>query len=610
MERDRPVGTAGRSLYRELATYGVPLLAGLLLRVIALRGYITDNPFARHLFSDSHHYYQWARAIASGNAPAEPFFQTPFYPYLLGLLFRIFGESLNVVYIVQLLAGLTSVLLVVAIGRIFLPRVAAAGAGLAFALLPYPVFFEQKLLPEPVGLPIILGAVLLLVRPGRTAARTAWAGGLVGLASLARANLLLFGAAMILLLLRRGGWRRAVLFAATFLVVLLPVVIRNAGAGGGAPLIAANGGEVFFHGNNENARGTMGRVEELGADIDRLGARARQVASRRVGRPLNDAEASRYWFGQGLRWIAANPLDYARLEFRKARLAVTGRFVPISSFFEFEGDRFRGVPRFLRYLYYPVLFLALSALVRRKVRRTIPPEILVLGAVQVLTLLLFFVCSRYRIPLDVVLCLAAAAGVSAGLRGGIRASVVPLLLVGALIVADGRAGRRLPTPFAQLASIRSTEGRGVEAIELYGEALRIAPGDLRHHQNLAREWERQGDAAKAVDVLSRARRAGLSDGRTIGYEGALLRRLGRWDEGEVVLREAVALEPSRARTRLELGALLEETNRFKEAVAEYEEAIRLDPGGSDDARRGLVRLFTGPLDDPDRARKEAAALLQ
>jgi len=583
--------------------FAVPLAAGLALRVFSLVRYSSENPFAARLFSDAHHYLEWARLIAAGDAPREAFYQAPLYPYFLSAIFRVFGENLTAVYGAQLFVGCASILLVADLARAFLPRAAAAAAATAYALHPYPVHFEEKLFPETVALFAALLALRLAVRPRDSLLGRASAGLAAGVSSLARANLLLFGVLFPLLLLRRER-TGALLFAGAFFVVILPVLARNLAVGGGFVPIAANAGEVFLHGNNPSARGSMGKVRELRADIETLATESRRVASEKAGRTLDAGEASAFWFREGLRWVRANPGAYVVLELRKLRLLLSARFTPLGSDFDFETARFPGIPRTLVFLHYPLLLFAALGLLRSEARRRIPPAVLVFAAVQVFTLLFFFVSTRYVLLLLPVAAWLAGAGAAFGLSGRgprLLAALAPLVIL--LALADARADRAHATPGAQLASIRSEEGRWEEAIALYEEALRIAPLELRHHQNLARAHEALGDARAAASVIAPAVRAGLADGRTLGYYGALLLQIGEEDEAERILREAIRIEPNRARTRFTLGLVLEKTGRIAEAAKCYREASHLNPDDPD-PKRALLRLRDRPTSGHPTNRSE------
>jgi tetratricopeptide (TPR) repeat protein len=575
---------AGSARLRARLLLLLPLVAGLSLRAFSLLRYRGENPFATHLFSDAHHYLEWARLIAVGTPPPEPFYQAPLYPYLLATLLRLFGENLAALYALQLLLGGASIVLLTLIGRTFLPATVAAIAATLYALLPYPVHLEEKLFPETTAIVLSLLAVHLSLGRVRTARKGLAAGFAAGAASLSRATLLPVGLLFFVYRCRRGR-REGAAFGVAFLLTIAPAFVHNFRSGGGLVLIAANGGEVFAHGNNPNSRGSMGRVPGLRPDIETLAGESRRVASARAGREQSAAEASSFWFREGFRYIRSAPADYLRLEIRKVRLLLSARFVPLGSYFDFESARFPGIPRLLAFLQYPLLLFAAVGLLRAESRRRIPFPLAAYAAVQAAVPLVFFVSTRYAATVLPALALYAGAGLAFGIGGRgrvVAAALAPFVVL--LAIADAGTDTVYAVPYAELASIRSAEGRRGEAAALYEEAVRISPLELRHYQNLAREREEGGDVAGAAEAIGRAARAGLADGRTLGYYGSLLARLGRDREAEAALREAIRVEPGRSRSRFELGALLERTGRTAEAMAEYREAIRLNPNDPDPAR--------------------------
>ena len=103
-------------------------------------------PFFSVLMGDSHGYDEWAQRIAGGEwIGHEVFYQAPFYPYLLGVIYAVAGRSLLLVRIVQSLIGSVScVLLVLAGARPFSTRVGLA-AGLMLALYAPAIFFDGLL---------------------------------------------------------------------------------------------------------------------------------------------------------------------------------------------------------------------------------------------------------------------------------------------------------------------------------------------------------------------------------------------------------------------------------------------------------------------------------
>src|SRR5688500_444401 len=107
---------------------------------------IKPSAFFDTLLGDANGYDQWAQRLAAGDwIGSEVFYQAPLYPYVLGMIYAIFGRDLLVVRIVQALIGSAScVLLGMAGARFFSKRVGLI-AGLGLALWPSAIFFDGLL---------------------------------------------------------------------------------------------------------------------------------------------------------------------------------------------------------------------------------------------------------------------------------------------------------------------------------------------------------------------------------------------------------------------------------------------------------------------------------
>jgi len=104
----------------------------LLIRIVYIHE-LSNNPFFNYPVVDSATYDDMAVRIAGGDSPTdEPFFQPPFYPYFLGLLYSIFGRDFFTVRFVQMIIGVLNVVLCYEIAR----RISLPG------LRSYPVCFS------------------------------------------------------------------------------------------------------------------------------------------------------------------------------------------------------------------------------------------------------------------------------------------------------------------------------------------------------------------------------------------------------------------------------------------------------------------------------------
>ncbi len=220
---------------------------------------------------DARYYVDMARDIAGGNwARREAFFMGPLYPYLMALVFSVFGKGFTAMRLIQASGGAFTVVLSYLIGtRVFRPSVAMLGAVL-LALYGTITFFEGQLLMTWLGTLLNLLLLFVLLGGPRKArflslldrhhtVRPAAAGVLLGLSALARASILVIFPVILawIFFVDRDGRRlvRAAVFTAGALAAILPVTLHNRAASGDTVLITSNGGMNFYIGNNASATG-------------------------------------------------------------------------------------------------------------------------------------------------------------------------------------------------------------------------------------------------------------------------------------------------------------------------------------------------------------------
>jgi hypothetical protein len=285
------LGVALLGVRRRPASPERPLLAALLLAVLAYALVTTADLAGRAVILEGGQdwltYESYARDILL-NGPlmtlgeplgkGKPFFFQPFYPYYLAGLHRLAGEGLWGPIVLQLFGvGVAGVLVYYLGKRLF--GVPAAIASLALFLvlgLSQLDWIARKLLSENLYFIVLPAAVLMVVKAidERRLRDVAWAGLLLGIASITRAPTLLFvpGAALILavawrragLPLRRAALAFVLLGAMTGLVAAL-VPIRNYVVSGRPALVATNGGATLLL-----AHQPTDKVQLRGVDRDPL----------------------------------------------------------------------------------------------------------------------------------------------------------------------------------------------------------------------------------------------------------------------------------------------------------------------------------------------------
>ena len=150
------------------------------------------------------------------------------------------------------------------------------------------------------------------------------------------------------------------------------------------------------------------------------------------------------------------------------------------------------------------------------------------------------------------------------------------------------------------------------AIEVAPLARRAAEEALQAGEEpTAEDWYRLGcelepcDQARAMDAYGRA--IGLDPGQADAHLnlGRMLHETGRVAEAEAHYRRSLAGRPGDTTAAYNLGVALEDLGRGREAVAAYESALASDPGNAD-AHFNLSRLCER-LGQPQRALRHLQA---
>jgi 4-amino-4-deoxy-L-arabinose transferase-like glycosyltransferase len=511
----RPRAAAGSAPTRAewLGVIGLFLFA-LGLRLLHLAELRAHDPFFELPSVDPRMYHLWALEIHGGDWLGDRvFLNGPLYPYFLAGIYAVAGPSLLAAKAVQCVVGALSCVLVWALARRLFDRRVAFLAGTITAAYEMLVFYEGTLVVANVQVPLTLLSLLFVLRalerPG--AGRFALAGACVGLSALARPNALLFAALIAgwTLVALRGevpiGRRLALVgaFAAGTAALVLPVTARNYAVGGDPVLVTYAGGLNLYLGNNPDANGSfrVPRIFPRSIADDPWEQRAifEAWAERASGRELLPSEVSAFWAAQARDFIREHPARWLHLELRKLALALNA-FEPWNVRSITMSRRFSWVLRLPLVSFgvlAPFAFLGL-ALTLGRARRLVPLYAL-LSSVLV-TLLAFFVLSRYRMAAVPVLAIFGAAGL-VECFDALRARRLRRVAVAVALTALFAAGVHWPWRFARedLSMAYYNLGnryRELEQWELaigsYLESLRRNPSYLSAQNNLAIAYEQSG----------------------------------------------------------------------------------------------------------------------
>ncbi len=394
--------------------YLAVIALGLIVRLVYLLYYI-DGPEWDQLLVDSLFHHRWAMAIAGGDIiGGEVFFRAPFYIYILGLFYGIFGHSLLVGRIFGHLVGLIAVLVTYQLTNRLFSKRAAIVAGTLHALYPIAIYFESELLVDSLFTMLVeLSLLCLMIAYDRKTLRWYFITGLViGLAAITRPVILgLLPVYFIWILFDRDNtssrWKSISILMLGVILLIAPVTVRNRIVGDDIVLISSSGGVNFHIGNNPAADGlTAAMPSPLGAnwriqDITYL-------AEQDLGRKLKPSEISSYWTQQALDWIRNHPGDFLRLYLKKLYYGLNNHEIAnnrnLASFFN-SNPILKYIPLNFAILIFLAVIGTMLSTNDRRVR-----FILLYLVWYVLLISFFFINARFRLPILPLLMILAANG--------------------------------------------------------------------------------------------------------------------------------------------------------------------------------------------------------
>jgi tetratricopeptide (TPR) repeat protein len=589
-----------------------------LLVLIQLRDHPLIQPDAG---LDTTAYTRLASQVLAGNLGLGPglYYVSPLYIYFLAGILAV-AHSYTLVRIVQIALGTGTVLCVFVMARAWFGETAAWAAAVLAALTGIFTFFELLIQQSSIDGFLTAAALLCLTfalhanaeglrdkdprkpqrppreEPNRTQTvaegfRPVRGAGVIsgivfGLQTLNRPNVLIAAVVVLFALAATKRLRLAALMLAGIIAGMAPVAIRNLVVAHQFSFVSSHGGLNFYIGNAEGATGYYRPVEGITPNIDGQQKDVVRVASRALGHPATDAEASSYFYGLAWAWIREHPGDAAALFVRKAYYAFQAQFVALPESYAFFVKDERTLLRFLFIGPWLLIPLGLTGLI---LRRPVSADYLAWAAFvpgYAIAVALFFMAERYRIPLLVALTVGAGGAIQMA-ADAVRARRTASLTALVAVV--------LPLAVAANWPLQRNDGRWLEGLRLAQRLLVLG---------------RTPEANALIPRLeAREPRPGATE---YGY-GAELLDLDRAAEALPFLERAHALDSREPSIDFTLGRALLKVGRSQDALPhlrhgfdagvplpqggiDYPAALR-DVGAYSDAIAALRRIPPG--DDPD-----------
>jgi hypothetical protein len=312
------------------------------------------------------------------------------------------------------------------------------------------------------------------------------------------------------------------------------------------------------------------------------------IAERRMGRELSHAEASRYWTDETIDTIKSDPMRWIRLLARKTKLMWNG--AEIADVVDIRFYRKSCPVLGLLFVPYSIIsalsLIGLVLVIRGSQRRAVVVIFAVAGLISILP---FFVNTRYRMPVIPILILSAAyciswvtRSLSAGRWKG------PVLALAATALLFSQTARPMvdinpSAGYTFLGNFHMERKEEEKAEKAFREAYRLDPERVETVINYARILKLRGAGKRSRELYARAFERWPEFPMLAVEYGSLLDAVGERGMARDAFRYAVSLQRKRdsvvACKLLSRIALSE--GSVDEAIYWIEKALELVPGDKD-----------------------------
>lgn len=383
-------------------------VTAFLIRLIH-NAFILNDPLYYFPIGGHLPYIIAAEKIAAGSLfPFDaPFsINSPYYPYILGVLFFIFGigNFLSARLVGIFADSLTCVMAAKIAGGSFGKR-AGVIAGLITAVYGPLIFYSAELTAVPYTLFFLVSGMLLLLKN-----QSRWAyllsGLLTGAAIGTRPNLIIYAIMAAVIVFFKGKTKKAVhsgLLTSGLIIAVIPITIANYSVSGKFIPLTTSAGHNLYFGHNPDSSAGYAIPEQLDGDIF---YNMKKLAENVEERIFDDSEVSGYYTRKAVQHIIHNPVKELVNTCKKLFAAVNS----------FEATTYANY--YYQQEYSPVLSLCpgFGVLFPFAFMGIIigPRKILVLVPVLAtfITICMFFYIARLRMPMVPFLAVFAANAVS------------------------------------------------------------------------------------------------------------------------------------------------------------------------------------------------------
>ncbi len=356
-------------------------------------------------------YHEAAQRVANGDFGPWPLFRAPLYPWLLGAVYALVDNDLLWARLLNLILQMATLTILYRVAQNYFGTLAARVAGILFAVNGMVIFYSAEILSTSLEMlmAVLVGWSTLALRKSLTTKQALICGLMWGLASITRPNFLLVAPVAIAISLWPIWKTTSLRFAITSFIGLAlpiaPITFANWKLGYEPVLIVTQGGVNFWIGNNPQADGISSILP--GADRFWTLDQAQAIAERESHRDLGPGGMSDFYYDKGKSFLAEQPGHGLKLMVRKALLFFNRFEVSNNKHIVYFAGQTPGLTLLILLNFALLLPLAVLAFWKTEAR-------LLCGLVltYAASVILFFIASRFRMPVVPWLCMLAGVGVT------------------------------------------------------------------------------------------------------------------------------------------------------------------------------------------------------
>jgi len=574
------------SFREKYVIFGIFIFA-FIVRILYLYQ-IKNNPFFDCLQLDSLYYDTWARKLLKiGWVDSGIFCGSPLYLYFLATAYKIFGHNLFLTALIQHIAGAFSCVIIYLIGEKIFNRAVGIIAALIMSVYGIFIFHEGILSPDSLALFLIsLAALVLLYAAGKPDFKTFFFSGLLwGLSVFIRANILPLVILVWIFAVFKEK-KKAVVFILAFILgiaaIIAPVTIKNFLITREFVLVSYQGGENFYIGNNPEADGRNKQPLFVNPTPFREHEDFRREASRLTGHDLSYLQSSEFWFEEGFKFIRAQPLEFLKLLFKKSYYFFFSRYeAPDNDSSIYFFKRYSGLLKMLDFGFIAPLYLIGMVLALKDFRKLSLIYLITLS--YSISIIIFFVISRYRLPVVQFFILFASYGIYWAFDQARKRRYMHLffyaVIAGALFFP---VNKELISPdfsqdYISLGNVYFEKGQYDNSLEAYRKSIYL------NYKHAPSAYSGMGNIFYAKKLYNQAlfmyNKALLLNPDCAEYYfniGAVCYKQGLWDKALFNFRRAIELNASYSEAHYNLGMVYYKKRLPEKAIREFKEAIKID----------------------------------